>query len=949
MKKGGRRNLMDDVRKFLKDFFSSRLFVLGLVMFLLFLIILGRVFTLQVVEGETYQNNFELKIQKTLSLNAARGNIYDRNGTLLAGNILAYAITISDSGSYKSTSEKNEKLNAEIAAITNVLHENGETLSNSFAIDYNEEDGTFSFNVSGTKLKRFLADIFGQTSYDDLSYNEELGFDEANATAQQIMDYLRYGTSKTVKYGVSKEYDDRTSYEIVVVRYALDANYYTRYQTSTIAENVSEETVAFINEHSDELIGVSIEEDTIRKYYDSEYFASIIGYTGKISDSEYEELSATDDSYTTNDIIGKAGLEQYYESYLRGQNGEQQIYVNNVGKIVGVISSTDSVAGNDIYITIDSELQKSVYYLLEQEIAGIVYSNIKDGNIQMEDVYFALVDNNVIDITHFADESAAATEQSVYQIFTSAQQSALNRLESELKSEDPLINNDMPEELLDYFTYVISMLKSEKLLLSSEIDTSDSVYENWRNGKISPQEYLQYCISKQWIDISVLEEAEKYSDVSEIYNELCDYILTQSASDKEFSKVVYKYLIADGKVTGRQLCLILFEQGVLDYDDTVYSQISSGDKSASSFLLEKIDNIEITPAQLALEPCTGSCVITDTNTGEILALVSYPGYDNNRLANGMDAAYWESLINDNSNPLYNFATQEKTAPGSTFKMVTATASLAENVISESTTVKCTGIFKEVDNEPKCWIYPGTHGSINVSQAIRDSCNVFFYTMGYKLSQLDTGTYNDANGISYIQKYAALYGLNEKTGLEIQENTPDIATQYPVMAAIGQSNNNLTTVSLSRYVTAVASGNLYNYQLMGSIVDSEGTVVESRDTSYTDISDALPSTQWDAIHSGMRMVCQGLSTFDTLNTTVAGKTGTAQQENHPNHALFVGYAPYEEPEISIAVRIAYGYTSHNAADVAKNILSCYFEEKTLDELLSSKASGSNSSASNSVTD
>jgi penicillin-binding protein 2 len=171
-----------------------------------------------------------------------------------------------------------------------------------------------------------------------------------------------------------------------------------------------------------------------------------------------------------------------------------------------------------------------------------------------------------------------------------------------------------------------------------------------------------------------------------------------------------------------------------------------------------------------------------------------------------------------------------------------------------------------------------------------------------------------------------------------------------MAAIGQSNNNYTTASLSRYVTAVTSGKLYKYQLMESIVSPDGSVIASYEPESEDISDVLDRTQWDAIYSGMRMVVENQSCFDDFPIAVAGKTGTAQQvESRPNHALFVGFAPYENPEITIATRIAYGYTSHNAAAVARNILSYYFEVETLDELLSANAAGTNASAENTSQD
>jgi penicillin-binding protein 2 len=330
-------------------------------------------------------------------------------------------------------------------------------------------------------------------------------------------------------------------------------------------------------------------------------------------------------------------------------------------------------------------------------------------------------------------------------------------------------------------------------------------------------------------------------------------------------------------------------------------------------------------------------------------MVSYPGYDNNRLANGVDEDYYEALRTDRSNPLYNYATQERTAPGSTFKMVTSTAGLAENIINTSSKIQCTGIFTDISNHPKCWAYPSTHGKINVSQALRDSCNVFYYTLGYRLAQKGTGVYNDDTGISFIQKYAGIYGLDEKSGVEIEENTSEIADEYPVMAAIGQSNNNITTSALSRYVTAVTSGKLYNYQLMSKIVDSEGNIVESYTPEYEDISSTLTNQQWSAIRSGMRLVGQTLESFDGFDIAVAGKTGTAQQTDHANHALFVGYAPYDNPEISIAIRIANGYSSHNAAFAARNIISYYYGEQTLKQILSQKASGVNGSSTNTVTD
>ena len=932
-----------DIKDYLRRLFKSRLLVLSAVMLLLFSMMLARIFSLQIVNGEKYQENFVLRIERTLSEEATRGNIYDCNGKLLAYNELAYSVSISDSGSYRNDRVKAETINPQLAEIVQMLDRNGDTFYNTFKIDLNE-NGTYSYNVSGNQLKRFLADVFGKTSYANLSYNIKYKLNEAEATADQVMSYLKD------TFYIDESYDEATAYKIACIRFAMKSTSFKRFETTVIAQNVSDRTLAYVNEHSDRLIGIGIEEDMIRKYNDSEYFASIIGYTGQISDSEYNELHATDSSYSKNDTIGKSGLEQYYESYLRGDNGQKIVYVDTVGRIQEVVSSTDPVAGSDLYLSIDADLQKDTYRLLEQEIAGIVYSNIKKGDIPITDVYIALLENNVIDITQFDNDDATSTEKEVYQNFLVQQGRAIESLKTQLYASNPLTNNEMSEELLDYVTYMIDLLKSDKILVTSKIDSDDSVYKTWRDGNLSPKKYLSHCITNQWIDISLLEVNSKYADTSEIFDALVNYVLTEASTDKNFAKYVYKYMIPKNQVTGKQLCLLLLEQSVLDYDEATYQQIRNGSITPYGFLLNKINNIEITPAQLALDPCTGSTVITDVNTGEIKALVSYPGYDNNKLANGVDAEYYAKLNDDNSNPQWNYATQEKTAPGSTFKMLTSTVGLAEGVISTSTEINCTGIFTEVDNHPKCHVYPGRHGLDTVSEAIRDSCNVFFYTIGYNLSFRDTGTYNDATGIKYFQKYASIFGLDKKTGLEIAESQSQIADEYPVMAAIGQSNNNITTSALSRYVTAVSSGKLYDYQLMNKIVDCDGNVLVNYEPSYEDITSTLSTDEWNSIRSGMNLVVKNSSAFRNFNINVAGKTGTAQQvSTRPNHALFVGYAPYEAPQISIATRIAYGYTSSNAAAVSKNILSVYFGQQTADEILALKAEGANSSSSNTVAD
>ncbi len=928
--------MFDIIKEFIGKIFKSRVFVLSVVMILLTSVLLGRLFYLQILKGESYQNNYRLRIQKTRVLNSTRGNIYDRNGNLLAYNELAHSIIIEDNGEYDDLKERNASLNQELLMILQELDQNGDEIENHFAIGFNENTG-FYYTAEGTSLKRFLADVYGHTSVEDLAYNKDLEYNEAEATPQQVMDYL------CRKKGFDLSTDDYAAYDlyrIVVLRYAISQNSFQKYITTTIAKNVSDDTVAYIAENMNSLQGVDIEEDTIRRYVDSVYFSHIIGYTGKISQEEYDEFSKKDDRYTLNDVVGKSGIEQVMDLQLQGTKGYEEVFIDSVGKVAEITDRVEPSAGNDVYLSIDKDLQEAVYHLVEQEVAGILYSkieNIKEYNhstsgsasdivIPIDDVYFALINNNVLNIEAFGSEDASETEQQIQQAFLNKQNSVLNQVKEYLNSSAPADMNVLPEEMYTYMCYVYDLLCDDGILMTSSIDTSDEIYRDFKNDRTSINQLLLRAIGQNWIDITKLAIDEQYSDSTEVYDALVSYIIDDLASNRGFSKKIYRYMIRDNSVTGTQLCLALFDQKVLNYSDTDVSALSNGSMSPYQFMKDKIKNLEITPAQLALDPCTGSAVITDVNTGELLACVTYPGYDTNRLANTVDSQYYNKLYEDLSKPFYNNATQQSTAPGSTFKMVTATAALTEGYISTATQIEDKGKFDEVVDGPTCWIYPaGTHGIINVSEAIRDSCNYFFYKVGFDMSR-ENGVYNENRGVNLINKYSSLYGLDSKTGIEIAEGKPQQASAYPITSAIGQSNNSFTTIQLSRYVTAVAtSGTVYNYTLLSKVTDAGGNVLESYEPTVANTIDEVSSSTWNAIHEGMRMVVEDHAQFDDVAITSGGKTGTAQQvTTRPNHALYVGYAPYENPEISIAIRIAYGYTSANTAELAASIYKYYFK-------------------------
>lgn len=945
--------MFEDIRRKAIKYLTSRITILTLIFIALGIVLLQRCFQLQIVNGQEYLDEFILMVEKSRDISSTRGNIYDRNGNLLAYNELAYSVKIEDV--FENGSTKNQKMNETICRLIDLVEKNGDHVITDFKIVLNE-DNQFEFTVSGTSLLRFLADVYGYT------YIDELDKEERNASAMDVMEFLsgpkmyaigRYSVEgdRNSDFLCGEGYSREDWLKLVTIRYAMALTSFRKYIGTIVATNVCEKTVAVIMENSADLPGVTIEEDTVRRYVDSVYFAHVLGYTGKISSEELADLNqkavengGSADTYGLNDVVGKSGIESYMETTLQGSKGYEKVIVDKMGKVIRILERQEATSGKDVYLTIDKKLTEAVYDILEQHLAGLVASkiaNIKeyvsrqnasssDILIPIYDVYFALINNNVIDMKHFESGRAGETEQAVYQSFLTYRSQVYDRLREELL-EKKTPYNKLSKEYQVYQSNIVSLLNRNGVILSDLISDKDPMYIAWTTEEtISLQEYLMYLITQNWIDGSLLELTEEYSDSAEEYEKLVDYIIEMVDTNTEFQKRFYKYMLLNDVITGKQICMILCEQRQVEVPLEDEDALYSGRLTPYQFMMNRINNIDITPAQLALDPCNGSVVITDVNTGEVLALVSYPGYDNNKLANSIDAEYYAKLNSDKSYPWNNYATQYKAAPGSTFKMVVASAGLMEGVISLNTSIRCTGTYTNVTPSPRCWNVWG-HGGENVTTAIRDSCNFFFYDVGYRLAAKN-GSFDADSGLNLLYQYADFYGLSEKSGVEITEASPDVSDNDPVRSAIGQGGNSFTTVGLARYVSAVAnSGTVYDLTLLDRVADQSGNVLEEFAPKIRNIVD-MPAQNWDAIHKGMRMVVQSKSYLKDLGIEIAGKTGTAQQStSRPSHALFVCYAPYEEPEIAIATRIPFGYSSDYAAQVTKDVVMYYYglaEEKDL---------------------
>ena len=665
--------------------------------------------------------------------------------------------------------------------------------------------------------------------------------------------------------------------------------------------------------------------------------ATAVGYTGKVSSDQLEELQAIDSSYDATDIVGKSGIEQQYETTLSGTKGTRTMLVDNVGRVLEVTNEVEAVAGKDVYLTIDIDLQEKIYKLLERRLAEIVVSYLTqsdspfkdDGQIliPIKDVYFALINNNVIDIDKIASSDTAAA-QTTYSLFSTQKNTVLAAINADLESGDTAYGAQT-DDMKSYLKLVRRILIDDGIINSDKITASDDLSKQWTAGNISLRQYLEGAINNQWVNIYNLDISSDYPTTDEVLASVLDYASDAIAKSTDFDKLIYEYLINNHILSGREICLLLMEQGAVKYTESEYVNITNGG-STFDFLETKIANLDITPAQLALDPCSGSCVVEDPNSGSILAMVSYPSYDINYFSGSINADYYNKLLNDKSTPLVNRATQTKIAPGSTFKPLIAVAGLAEGVITPNDTVYCDGIYDKITPNIKCWIHPDKHGSVNTESALEHSCNEYFCDIGYRLCFTPGGEISFEYGLSREKKYAELLGLGTKTGIQLPESTPQISDYNAVASAIGQGTNAYTSLNLARYVSTLANfGTVYNSSIVSRISDSDGSNVEFTGSTVANTVDIDPSI-WTTVRNGMeRVITKGVMNPLTSNlpVTIYGKSGTAQEDKtRGDHACYIMYSTDDDgnAELATAVMIPYGHSATHAGVMAYYAMASYYD-------------------------
>ncbi|MBR4016124.1 MAG: hypothetical protein IKI88_08025 [Anaerotignum sp.] len=900
------------------DLCKSRIFVMLCGIIVLFAIVVLRLFSLQIIHGQEYEHSVTASISKDLKVPASRGGIYDRYGRPLAINSVAYSVQVD--GSIPLELSKEEKKNLAVA-LTQYLEEKGVQQVDALPISQNapyvfQFEGTekeqqtkknrwkasmglskkqrkmtaeecldylydtyqtpksfspqqkrtyLSLCLSGDKnlmaltLAMKLAD-FGETITDELPLEKTPPFafqfngnsaKERNwkESMQMSGEELSYDSLQTLDYlrdyfGLPEGLPPDLVRNTLGIRYSIYLQRFQQFQSVTVATDISDKTLAYVEENQDTFPCVIIDTVSLREYPEGKYFSHILGYIRQMTENDFPLYKDDTDAegnplYSQTDIVGQDGMEKLYERQLNGVDGKISIEVDNQGRRMSVIDSTEPVPGKDVFLTIDSKLQKTIYDTLESELRKSVRRQLS---------------------------SSGKYGVSTTELFA-------------------------------------SMIRVNHISASRMIRSETGV---------------QYAVLQRLKEAQPTFDAEQENAVTVAQNFLLEGL-------------------SNGTISHRELLLMMIEQGHLPASEEEIAAIDAGTVSPLTVILNKLDSGDLSPADTGLDPCTGSVFVTQVGTGEVLASVTYPSYDNNELVNTFNNAYYNDLLEDGNTPLVNRPLKQKKAPGSTFKMVTALAGLETGIITPSTFIRDLGVFKDTGFPyARCWIYSntgGTHGALTVAHALEVSCNYFFYELAYRMGNATNG--GGTQAITTLNEYMAMFGLNQLTGVELDEYGPTMASPSnkekavktfnpdattsrtrwtdgdTIRTAIGQSVNSYTPAQMTKYVSTLANGGtLYKLHMVDRIQNADGSLYAKVKETVENVAHFQPENL-QTVYEGMYLVTNGSrgtmrGAFRDLPIKVAAKTGTAEEDkNRSSHTWFVCFAPYDDPQIAITVMIPFG--------------------------------------------
>ncbi|MCL2351267.1 MAG: penicillin-binding transpeptidase domain-containing protein [Firmicutes bacterium] len=821
---------------------TNRLLIVSLVIAALFYVLLAQLFNLQIIRGEDYRNKQEATNRETLTVEATRGSIYDRLGRPLAVNEPAFSVLMD--------------ANAPITAATfydvvKLFEKNGDAVVDTFPIT-KSEPYQFSFSGTGTNESRWKADM-GFTGKD------------ASLNAADSLRKLR------AQFGVPPSLPDGEARKILNLCAMLYLQRYHTYDPITIAYDVKPETVTVIEENGVKYSGIYVDTQYLRRYPEGKYFANIIGYTGGmggLGQAALDEKLAL--GYSLSDKIGKTGLELSMEDRLRGTNGSVVAETDSLGRLIRQLpNSTDPKPGNDIYLTMDRDLQAKAYDLMEAQLSltlqnrllGVGSTAARDTRITLEQVFRSMVTGNAISVEQIMSSTQNEDSYAVRRYVLSADPKWVFPPDRDFSGTKAIIAAGIDSGAITPQTMLLVMLdqglitggpEEAALIQGGGASPLNVFLDKMKAGEITPQMIdMDPCTgSVVVLDVrngDVLAAAGYPSyDTNELVNNMNVEYYNKCSSDPTapFVDRPFKEAHAPGSTFKMITAVTAMEKGSITptskiYDETVFT--AAGLPYLRNYSTVSNGWIDVTKA---LEVscnfffCEAAYRLGNTKTG-----------------NPLDS------INDLGEYMKYFGLNEDT--------------------------------------------------------------------GVEIGELDAPPDGiDRISCPALKDYRTLLLNPDATSYDREWHDGDT-----VQTAIGQGYNSYTAAGMAKYFMTLATrGVRYQLHLVDSVVSHDRTetqktqpVIEASDLPILD-------STWDAVYRGMLAVVSGAqgtgaNVFRDFGVQVAGKTGTAQEnKNRNDHSSFGGFAPFDDPQIAVYVMIPFGDTKANPAvssQIARDVMAYYF--------------------------
>lgn len=888
--------IIKKTEKFKKIF--SRYNVLILITIIIFSAIAWRLFYLQIIDGQNFRNTANIKGTKLIPMLAPRGFITDKNGVNLATDVQSYNIT------YTNTAENKKKLFSTLKEVFQILDKNKESQKDSFGLKI--KPYRFEFNTSNPKevqalQLRFLKDRGFQDSIlkkefkgkreTDLTPSETSKLNEEllKLTPEQVFNKLveNYGIINGLK-SIDVPLTPENIRRYLLVEDSIKMNSFSNYKPVIIASNVSKNTALIFYQKLAEIPGINVDNQPMRQYPYGQLASTVLGYMSKINPDDEKKYS--EKGYdTSSDLIGASGIEAAMESELRGKDGGEYVEVNGQGKKIKSLGTKEPTPGNNVKLTIDSNLQYVTEQALNNEFKylqsiGQVQdqntSNANRGAAVVLDVHtggvLALASLPGFNPNDFSNPSGLTEEQNK-KYFNPDYESmgkAMGLSQSQIDYRFPIDtsikdNTTRRADIYDFFPKYLYDYATMSLIPSGSTFKPLTAIAGLESGVITPS---FTCYDPGYFDIGggnidrfstdgshgTVDVKKAITVSSNPFFMTVGGLLRSKYGDDALAKYAWQFgLGADPKSTNRNAASTGIE--IPENFGQVYNSYSQKNLSATEYLLDIEQDLK---AGLS-------------GTGTKLPVIDL--YDRDT----------DSTITANGEKLSDIKT-------------------------------------EIKNDIKDTVKNGTFSDSNYKTLFKELIST---DPQYKNSNITDGQLTDI--VSEI-RYQAL-----------QSGHGSLSLPYNIyFASIGQGMDNYTPLQLASYISTIANGGTrYKVHLVDKVTDSSGKVVLQNKPTVIDKVDMSPQTR-QIVMAGMEGVTgaggadgTAAQTFANFPIKTGGKTGTAQfsssiqnQVGRSDYAFYVGYAPADNPQIAVAVVIFDGGYGSYASEVAKNIYEGYFKDQ-----------------------